>query len=875
MTIGTCISADWVPSTGDPAIGGFVGYFIFVDLATGFVSVCLDKTKQNFLKHLKNVIRFYKSYHHEVRVIRVDAGSVENADAVLTWVQDNSMRIEPAAVEAQYQNPAERYVQYLDNGVAAMLEGAQHLDYTFWGMALLAFVFVSNYAPNTLTGEFSPWYHLTGHHPDVSCCRFSFGQLVSVGKVASDKKRKFDPRNAKAYAVGSSHCRNGATLVYYPDKLGVKKVFPRVNVDAIVVPLDSLEPIQSTTPGNVMPTSSIPLIVLDENDGINIADLSDSLPVTATNVDEIIQDVNITDHERTIVADSAYVPSRIVIDEEYNNVRRYPLRTRSQTKVNCNSFRVCSIHAHDSLICPTITQALKSSDEQIKLWKAALLVELKTLHKLDTYEVVQKEDIPKDAFIFPTKMVLKQKINPLGEYIKHKARLTVLGNLDKDVASKELFSPTASDKALKLVCALAVILGLILFGLDVYGAFLIPPIKRNVYVTLPLQVTDGKPVYWKLKKTLYGLADSPRQFYEHISATLMRNGYNKTMADPCVFIKRVSNEKFIIIVVYVDDLMLASTDQQLIDELKEQLQVEYTLTEAPSLESFIGVHLSYNANQSMTLSQPGFINQLLEEYSMLDSIPAKTPMSYLFNDEHQDNADKLSIEDHKKFMSILGSLIFLLRTRADIAYAINRLSLRSSKATVLDMQALFRVLRYLNGTRQLGITLCKDATMSKVIQLHAYVDAAYGVHSDGKSHSGYCFTLGPHNNGMFYSRSFKQTNVALSSTEAEINPLVDVSKEVIWFRQLLSELGFPQLDPTPVFEDNASAITLATNWSGNNKRTKHFSIRIHFLLEQYNTSIIDLVHLSTDLQIADILTKPLPTEQFLRLRDLLLGSHLQ
>jgi hypothetical protein len=246
----------------------------------------------------------------------------------------------------------------------------------------------------------------------------------------------------------------------------------------------------------------------------------------------------------------------------------------------------------------------------------------------------------------------------------------------------------------------------------------------------------------------------------------MRNGYTKTVSDSCVFIKRISDTKFIIVVVYVDDIMLAATDQELIDELRQQLQKEYTLTEAPSLESFIGIHMKYNPNGSMS-----FIVQLLEEHGMLDSIVAKTPMSYLFNDEHQDNAERLSLSDQKKFMSILGSLIFLLRTRADIAYAVNRLSLRSTKATNLDLQALFRVLRYLNGTRDLGITLCKDVTLPKVVQLHAYEDAAYGVHSDSKSHSGYCFSLGPFNNGMFYARSFKQTNVALSSTEAEINPL--------------------------------------------------------------------------------------------------------
>ena len=131
-------------------------------------------------------------------------------------------------------------------------------------------------------------------------------------------------------------------------------------------------------------------------------------------------------------------------------MRRYPLRNRIQTQ--SSGFRVNAVTHKDSLICPTITKALKSTDEQIVLWRAALMVELKTLHKLDTYDVVEKEEIPPGAFIFPTKFVLRQKLTPLGEYIKHKARLTVLGNLDRDVPSNELFSPTASDKSLKLIC---------------------------------------------------------------------------------------------------------------------------------------------------------------------------------------------------------------------------------------------------------------------------------------------------------------------------------------------------------------------------------------------------------------------------------------
>jgi hypothetical protein len=404
--------------------------------------------------------------------------------------------------------------------------------------------------------------------------------------------------------------RNCSTLVFYPSKLGQRKVFPRVNVDAIVVPEHTLESSSSATPGSLMPTLDIPIIAIDEQDGINISDLVDSLP--SNNIDQMVNDINLTDGSH--VHES---PHQLVVDEGYIPSRRYPLRIRTPV----NGFKINAINHHGhTLICPTLNQALTASDDQIKMWRAALMVELKTLNKLETYEVVEKKDIPYDAFIFPTKFVLKQKLTPLGEYIKHKARLIVLGNLDKNVPSNELFSPTASDKSLKMICALAVMLGLILFGLDVYAAFLIPPIKRNVYVTLPTQVTEGKTVYWKLKKTLYGLADSPRQFYEHMSATLLRNGYIKTVSDPCVFIKRISDVKFIIVVVYVDDLMLAATDQHLIDELKQQLQVEYTLTEAPSLESFIGFHITYNVNGSITISQPGFVTQLLEEHKMLESV---------------------------------------------------------------------------------------------------------------------------------------------------------------------------------------------------------------------------------------------------------------
>ena len=147
-------------------------------------------------------------------------------------------------------------------------------------------------------------------------------------------------------------------------------------------------------------------------------------------------------------------------------------------------------------------------------------------------------------------------------------------------------------------------------------------------------------------------------------------------------------------------------------------------------------------------------------------------------------------------------------------------------------------------------------------KLSCYVDASYATHPDSKSHTGYCFSLGD-SLAMFYSRTFKQTNVTLSSTEAENADAFEATKEIIWFRELLAELGFPQLEPTLVFADNASMITLAKDFSGNHKRVKHYMTRINFMIEQIQNSIIVIEHVESKYNIADILTKPLgPTDFF-------------
>jgi hypothetical protein len=152
--------------------------------------------------------------------------------------------------------------------------------------------------------------------------------------------------------------------------------------------------------------------------------------------------------------------------------------------------------------------------------------------------------------------------------------------------------------------------------------------------------------------------------------------------------------------------------------------------------------------------------------------------------------------------------MFLLKTRPDIAYSVNRLAMRALVATERDYECLQRILAYLFHTKEKGLVMKFDPNADFV--LSAWCDASYATHPDGRSHSGYGFSSSILGSGLFFSRSTRQSNVTLSSTEAEIYAAVEATKDIIWFRTLLEEIQFPQRAPTRVNVNNASMITLAT-----------------------------------------------------------------
>ena len=224
---------------------------------------------------------------------------------------------------------------------------------------------------------------------------------------------------------------------------------------------------------------------------------------------------------------------------------------------------------------------------------------------------------------------------------------------------------------------------------------------------------------------------------------------------------------------------------------------------------------------------------------------------------NESSADSTPADVHL-YQSIVGSLIHLsIATRPDIANAVNIVSRFAARPSQAHLAAAKRIIRYLGGTRHAGIVL--GSTNTATLEIYSDADWA-GDLTTRKSTGGFLATY----NGPVSWSSKRQSVVALSSTEAEYMAVTQATKEAIWIRSLLKDLGDEQLEPTTIYEDNQSCIALAKN-PVHHARSKHIDIQYHFVREQIILGAVVLKYLETKEMTTDVLTKPLPRPAFERL----------
>ncbi|CAJ2670508.1 unnamed protein product [Trifolium pratense] len=314
----------------------------------------------------------------------------------------------------------------------------------------------------------------------------------------------------------------------------------------------------------------------------------------------------------------------------------------------------------------------------------------------------------------------------------------------------------------------------------------------------------------------------------------------------------------LIICLYVDDLLVTGSSLAEIEDFKSQMKSEFEMTDLGKLTYFLGMELLYTA-KGVILHQAKYATEILRKFEMLDCNSSVTPADTRLKLEIDENSDTV---DPTIFRQLIGSLRYLCQTRPDISYAVGYVSRFMSKPLKPHLLAAKRILRYINGTIHYGV-LFPYSKDSVKLELNGFSDADWcGDKVDRRSTSGYLFKF---QNAPVSWCSKKQSVIALSSCEAEYVAGSLAACQANWLQSLLNEMKIIDNITVMLKIDNKSAINLAKNPVSHGK-SKHIETRFHFLRDQVNKGKLSLEYCSTDNQQADIMTKAVKRDQFLKLR---------
>ena len=290
----------------------------------------------------------------------------------------------------------------------------------------------------------------------------------------------------------------------------------------------------------------------------------------------------------------------------------------------------------------------------------------------------------------------------------------------------------------------------------------------------------------QLSRALYGTIQAAKLWYDTISSDLVALGFFANPYDKCVFSKIEADGKRTDICLYVDDFFVFASSDRLVKSLWTSLSEKYgklTIHQGKKLED-LGMLFDYSIDGELKVSMPQYERDCIVEIGAVGN--AATPAGEdLFITKRPD--DHLSTQDSRKFHTCVAKLLYLAkRTRPEILLAVGYLTTRVHHPAAEDWDKLVRIGNYLNANNGLGIRFAFDGS-SEIVSIIAAIDAAYGVHVDGKSHSGLVVSLG---GGPILVSSSKQKTVTKSSHEAELLSLSDSASHVLWSREFVLSLGY-------------------------------------------------------------------------------------
>ena len=807
------------------SIGGAKYFVTFIDDYTRCCAVY-------FMKHKSEVLDKFKEFEvtttnaagRAIGTLRTDNGGEYLSSAFQNYLKEKGIRHELTVPHCPQQNGvSERMNRTLVESARSMIAYAG-LSNIFWAEAISTASYVRNRLPTTALKEretpYERWY---GRKPDVSHFRV-FG-CMAYAHVPDCERRKLDTKSKKMRFVGYSLTSKGYRLF---DETNRKLCIRR-----------DVEFNESDFGQKSAMTTEPDLKSIEVNQNAD-----------TTRKDEEVAEIRRSEKEEERQEPQVHVEQELRRSER---TRKTPVRYGYDEFADTATYRVRHVAYHLSEIDePSTIQEAKSSDHAAE-WKVATDAEYNSLIENKTWMLVE---LPAGRRAIGCKWVFKLKYDVDGRVERFKARLVAKGYAQKyGIDYDEIFSPVVRFSSIRLLLAFAVQHDFLIHQMDVETAFLNGKLDEEIYMQQPEgYVKPGEEhLVCKLEKSLYGLKQSSRCWNKAFRESVETLGFTQASADPCVFIRK--KDTLTIIAVHVDDLMILAQNILEMQRLNDSLKLQFKMKDMGELHYYVGVSIVQDKEgKQVYLHQGQYIEKMLKKFGQAEAKSVSTPADCNVKLQKEDSVSRPV--DTISYQSIVGSLLYAaITTRPDIAQAVGVVSKFCANPTQSHLTAAKRILRYLKGTVNLGLSYkrCADGN------LIGYSDADWaGDVDDRHSTSGNVFLLAK---GAVSWLSKKQATVALSTAEAEYVALSAATQEAIWLRRLLADVGEPLEDPIVINEDNQGAIAMAKNPVGH-ARTKHIDMRYHFVREGVQNGAIILKYVASGDMIADILTKPLPKHPF-------------
>lgn len=775
------------------------------------------------IKHKSDTFEVFKRYQNEVenqlgrkiKVLRSDRGGEYLSIEFFDHLRNCGIvsQLTPPRTP-QLNGVAERRNRTLLDMVRSMMCRAT-LPISFWGYALETAAHILNLVPTKKVSK-TPFEMWKGKRPSLGHIKI-WGCEVFVRREAQDK---LETRSEKCIFVG-----------YPKESFGYLFYRPKDNVVFVARRGTFLEREM------ISKEDSGSKIDLEE-----IQDSADEEPIVNTDTQqEVVTPVEPDDISLPIRRTSSRVSKASQDPQFYYGFHIEEDKISDSTLIDLNE--------------PDNYKEAMASPEAAK-WKEAMKSEIQSMYDNQVWNLV---DTTPGLKTVGCKWIFKKKTDMDGKVHTYKARLVAKGYTQTHgIDYEETFSPVAKIKSIRIMLAIAAFHDYEIWQMDVKTAFLNGKLTEDVFMAQPEGFENAKypKRVCKLQKAIYGLKQASRSWNLCFHEKVTQFGFSRSEDESCIYIK-VSGSVVVFLVLYVDDILLIGNDIPTLQSVKEWLGKCFAMKDLGDATFVLGIKIYRDRTRRLIgLSQDTYLDKILKRFKMENSKKGNLPLHHgikISKDLCPKTNEELDRMSRVPYASAVGSIMYAMTcTRPDVSFALSMVSRHQQNPGEGHWTAVKNILKYLRNTKDRFLVYGGE----EELRVTGYSDASFQTDKDdSRSQSGWVFLL---NGGAVTWKSSKQDTVADSTCESEYIAACEASKEAIWMRNFIGDLGVvPTVqDPIEIFCDNESAVAL-TKEPKDHGKSKHIERKYHFVRSKVEEGHVIVKHIRSEDNPADPFTKAL------------------